>query len=149
MSTPTLPSSPPLPPLNLTKYPSISESYIKSVDLTYHILSAGNPSNPLILCLHGFPELAYSYRKVLGPIAAAGYYVVAYDQRGYGRTTGWDTRKYSDVDLNTFRATQFVKDAVVLVQTLGYSEVACVIGNDVGAAFAPLCALIRPDLFKS
>ena len=103
----------------------------------------------LHLCLHGFPDLAYSYRKVLGPLAAAGYHVVAYDQRGYGRTTGWDNRAYDSIDLNTFRATQFVKDAVVLVQTLGYSEVACVIGNDVGAAFAPLCALIRPDIFKS
>jgi pimeloyl-ACP methyl ester carboxylesterase len=77
------------------------------------------------------------------------YYVVAYDQRGYGRTTGWDNRSYHELDLNTFRTSQFIKDAVILVQTLGYKEVACVIGNDVGAAFAPLCAMIRPDIFRS
>ena len=45
---------------------------------------------PCLLLLHGFPELAYSWRKVMLPLAAAGYHVVAPDQRGYGRTTGWD-----------------------------------------------------------
>ena len=44
----------------------------------------------LVLLLHGFPELAYSWRKVMPALAAAGYHVIAPDQRGYGRTTGWD-----------------------------------------------------------
>ena len=44
----------------------------------------------LLLLLHGFPELAYSWRKVMLPLAAAGYHVIAPDQRGYGRTLGWD-----------------------------------------------------------
>ena len=139
----------PLPPLDLHNYPDVRQSYISSSDLTYHVLSAGNPKDPLILCLHGFPELAYSYRKILGPLAAAGYHVVAYDQRGYGRTTGWDTRDYHVVDLNTFKFTNIVRDAVVLVKTLGYDEVACIIGNDFGGFIAPWCALIRPDIFKS
>ena len=43
-----------------------------------------------MLLLHGFPELAYSWRKVMPALAAAGYHVIAPDQRGYGRTTGWD-----------------------------------------------------------
>lgn len=61
-----------------------------------HILEAGfeDPDRPCVLLLHGFPELAYSWRKVMLPLAAAGYYVVAPDQRGYGRTTGWDFRLY-------------------------------------------------------
>lgn len=138
-----------LPPLALSQYPEVRESYISTYNLTYHVLSAGNPKHPLILCLHGFPELAYSYRKVLGPIAAAGYHVVAYDQRGYGRTTGWDTRSFEDVNLDTFKFSNIVLDAVVLVRTLGYHEVACVIGNDFGGLIASLCALIRPDIFKS
>jgi hypothetical protein len=60
--------------------------------LTVHFLEAGYemPGRPLILLLHGFPELAYSWRKVMLPLAAQGYHVVAPDQRGYGRTTGWD-----------------------------------------------------------
>ena len=60
--------------------------------LDMHLLEAGEPDQPLLLLLHGFPELAYSWRHVVLPLAAAGYHVVAPDQRGYGRTTGWDGR---------------------------------------------------------
>ena len=60
--------------------------------LDMHVLEAGyeTPGRPLLLLLHGFPELAYSWRKIMLPLAQAGYHVVAPDQRGYGRTTGWD-----------------------------------------------------------
>jgi hypothetical protein len=60
--------------------------------MTVHILEAGyeTPERPMILLLHGFPELAYSWRKVMPSLAAAGYHVIAPDQRGYGRTIGWD-----------------------------------------------------------
>ena len=84
--------------------------------------------------------------KAKGP--ADGYHVVAYDQRGYGRTTGWDTKRYHDVDLNTFRMTEVVKDAVRLVNALGYTECACIVGHDFGAVGASLSAMIRPDVFK-
>jgi pimeloyl-ACP methyl ester carboxylesterase len=133
----------------LEHYPGVRVSKIPSNDLTYHVLSAGNPKDPLIVCLHGFPEVAYSYRKILVPISEAGYHVVAYDQRGYGQTTGWDTSDYDAVNLDSFWFLNIVKDVVVLVKTLGYSEVACVIGNEFGALIASLCAFIRPDIFKS
>jgi pimeloyl-ACP methyl ester carboxylesterase len=71
----------------------IRERYIPGVNgLTVHVLEAGfeTPKRPAVLLLHGFPELAYSWRKIMMPLAAAGYHVIAYDQRGYGRTTGWD-----------------------------------------------------------
>lgn len=136
-----------LPPLPLPA--TIKESYIPSHDLKYHVLSAGNPKHPLILCLHGFPELAFSWRKIMPAIADQGYHVVAYDQRGYGRTTGWDTREFSSVDLNTFAFTRLVRDAIILVHALGYKEVTCVIGHDFGAVAASMCALMRPDFFKS
>ena len=60
--------------------------------LSMHILEAGfeTPGRPLVLLLHGFPELAYSWRKIIVPLAEAGFQIVAPDQRGYGRTTGWD-----------------------------------------------------------
>src|SRR6476660_6967337 len=68
--------------------------------ITMHILEAGfeAPGRPLVLLLHGYPELAYSWRKVLLPLAAAGYHVVAPDQRGYGRTTVWDGSYDADGD---------------------------------------------------
>lgn len=127
----------------------VKEFFLPSHDLNYHVLRAGDPKNPLIICLHGFPEIAFSWRKVMPAIADEGYFVVAYDQRGYGSTTGWDTRDFSSVDLNTFTFTRLVRDVVILVNALGYREVACVIGHDFGAVAASMCALMRPDLFKS
>ena len=58
--------------------------------LTVHVLEAGfeDRDRPCVLLLHGYPELAYSWRKVIPTLAAAGFHVVAPDQRGYGRTTG-------------------------------------------------------------
>src|SRR5258707_11861089 len=60
--------------------------------LTVNILEAGleTPGRPLVLMLHGFPHLAYSWRKVMPALAAAGYYGVAPDCRGLGPTSVWD-----------------------------------------------------------
>ena len=80
-------------------------------------------------------------------IAAEGYYVVACDQPGYGRTGGWDTGDFTSVDLNTFRFTILVRDAVVLINALDYKEVNCVLGHDFGAVVASMCAEVRSDLF--
>ena len=55
------------------------------------MLEAGfeTAGRPCVLLLHGFPELAYSWRQVMPPLAGAGFHVMAPDLRGYGRTTGW------------------------------------------------------------
>lgn len=131
--------------------PTLWESQITSSasDLSYHVIEGGMKGNPLILLLHGFPELAYSWRKVMPSLAEAGFYVVAFDQRGYGRTTGWDTRCFEEVDLHTFAQTRLVRDMIVLVQRLAYHEVHCVIGHDFGCVPAALSALIRPDIFQN
>ena len=130
--------------------PTLSERQITNdaSELSYHIIEAGSAGRPLMLLLHGFPEIAYSWRKVMPGFADAGYYVVAVDQRGYGRTTGWDTSSFEDVDLRTFSVTNLVRDMVVLVHAIGYHEVHCVVGHDFGSVTASLCALARPDLFR-
>ena len=117
--------------------------------LTMQLLEAGPATErrPLLLLLHGFPELAYSWRRVMPALAAAGYYVVAPDQRGYGGTSGWDPAY--DGDLASFRMLNLVRDTLGLVDALGYRQVAAVIGHDAGAGVAAWCSLIRPDLFRS
>ena len=121
--------------------------------LTMHILEAGfersdqNRDRPCVLLLHGFPELAYSWRKVMLPIAQAGFHVIAPDQRGYGRTTGWDADY--DGDVGSFRILNLVRDALGLVSALGYRSVAAVVGHDFGSYIAAWCALVRPDVFRS
>lgn len=128
----------------------IRSRFVKGINgLTMHILEAGfaDRDRPLVLLLHGFPELAYSWRKVMMPLASAGYRVVAPDQRGYGRTTGWDGAY--DGDLESFRLFNIAHDTIALVSALGYRSVAAAVGHDFGSPVAAWCALIRPDVFRS
>jgi pimeloyl-ACP methyl ester carboxylesterase len=142
MSSNSLPSIP-LPP-------SIRSRTIEDINgLSMHVLEAGFETRrrPCLLLLHGFPELAFSWRKVMPALAAAGYHVVAPDQRGYGRTTGWSADY--DGDLAPFRFTNLVRDAIGLVSAFGYSSVDAVIGHDFGSPVAAWCALLRPDVFRA
>jgi pimeloyl-ACP methyl ester carboxylesterase len=140
-----------LPPYGNGTIPSgIRSRTVNNINgLTVHILEAGFevPDRPALLLLHGFPELAYSWRKVMLPLASAGYHVIAPDQRGFGRTTGWDDSY--DVDLNCFGHLNKVRDALGLISALGYRSVAAVIGHDAGSAVAAWCSLVRPDVFRS
>ena len=140
-----------LAPLDQTVLPKgVRARFVPDINgLTMHVLEAGfeQPGRPCVLLLHGFPELAYSWRKVMLPLAEAGYHVIAPDQRGYGRTTGCDTSY--DADLAQSRPLNLVRDALGLVSALGYREVAAVIGHDFGSPVAAWCALLRPDVFRS
>src|SRR5512144_560573 len=134
-----------LPPLDSAILPpGIRARFVENVNgLRMHVLEAGfeTAGRPAVLLLHGFPELAYSWRKVMLPLAAAGFHVVAPDQRGYGRTTGWDGRY--DGDLASFRLLNLVRDVLGLVAALGCRSVAAVVGHDFGSRVAAWCALVR------
>ncbi|QWG23033.1 alpha/beta hydrolase [Bradyrhizobium sediminis] len=129
---------------------SIRSRYVDNINgLRMHVLEAGfeTRGRPCVLLLHGFPELAFSWRKVMPVLAAAGYHVIAPDQRGYGRTTGWDPDY--DGDLASFRLLNLVRDALGLVSAFGYRSVDAVVGHDFGSSVAAWCALVRPDVFRS
>jgi pimeloyl-ACP methyl ester carboxylesterase len=117
--------------------------------ITMHVLEAGFEAayRPCVLLLHGFPELAYSWRKVMLPLAEAGFHVVAPDLRGYGRTDG--TAVAFDDDLWTFGMLNHVRDALGLACALGHRSVAAVVGHDYGSPVAAWCALVRPDVFRA
>jgi pimeloyl-ACP methyl ester carboxylesterase len=130
--------------------PGIRSRFVRDVNgLQMHVLECGfeAANRPGVLLLHGFPELAYSWRKVMRPIAAAGYHVIAPDVRGYGRTSGTEVR-YDD-DLAPFRTLNQVRDMLGLVSAFGYRSVAAVIGHDQGSPLAAWCALVRPDVFRA
>jgi pimeloyl-ACP methyl ester carboxylesterase len=133
---------------NSTLPASIRSRLVNNINgLSMHILEAGTKGRPCILLLHGFPELGYCWRKIMLPLADAGYYVVAPDQRGYGRTTGWDDDYDGDID--SFRRFNLVRDTLGLVSALGYRSIAAVVGHDHGSPNAAYCALLRPDVFCS
>ena len=134
LETPTLPKG-------------IRSRFVDGVNgMRSHVLEAGDPAKPCILLLHGFPELAYSWRKVMVPLAEAGYFVIAPDQRGYGRTTGW-TDGY-DIDLREFRLFNLVRDQMALLSAYGRTCVDAVFGHDYGSPVAAHCAMMRPDVFR-
>jgi pimeloyl-ACP methyl ester carboxylesterase len=130
--------------------PDIRSRFVEDINgLRMHVLEAGYETlgRPCILLLHGFPELAFSWRKVMPALANAGYHVIAPDQRGYGRTIGWDGAY--DGDLSSFRLLNLVRDALGLVSAFGYRSIDAVVGHDFGSSVAAWCALVRPDVFRS
>ena len=138
-------------PLSAAVLPSgVRSRFVPNVNgITFHVLEAGfeTPGRPLVLLLHGFPELAYSWRKVMQPLAQAGYHVIAPDVRGYGRSGGTEI-KYGD-DMRPFGTLNKINDMLALVAALGYKTVAGVFGHDQGSPLAGWCALTRPDVFRS
>ncbi len=129
--------------------PGVRSRFVANVNgLRMHLLEAGSRAEARagVLLLHGFPELAYSWRRLLPALAEAGYHVMAPDLRGYGRTDGADVG-YDD-DLRPFRMLNEIRDMLSLVSAFGYREVHLA-GHDFGSLVASWCAVVRPDVFRS
>jgi pimeloyl-ACP methyl ester carboxylesterase len=114
-----------------------------------HILESGfqDRNRPCVVLLHGFPELAFTWRNQLLPLARAGFHVIAPDLRGYGRSVKIPVT-YDD-DFSQYSRKNLVSDVVGLVRALSYVKVAGVVGHDWGSPVAAWCALTRPDVFQS
>jgi pimeloyl-ACP methyl ester carboxylesterase len=112
---------------------------VKTDGLNQRVLEAGD--GPMVLLIHGFPELGVSWRAQVEALADAGYRAVAPDMRGYGGTDRPD-------GVEAYGMLNLVGDMVDLVRALG--EDSCVVvGHDWGAPIAWHCALLRPDLFRA
>uniref|UniRef100_A0A5B6ZS92 soluble epoxide hydrolase n=1 Tax=Davidia involucrata TaxID=16924 RepID=A0A5B6ZS92_DAVIN len=110
--------------------------------ITMHIAEKGQ--GPLVLFLHGFPELWYSWRHQIVFMAAHGYRAVAPDLRGYGDTTGAPT---SAAHYTTF---QVVGDVVALLDAIApEQDKVFVVGHDWGAFIGWHLCLYRPDRVKA
>jgi pimeloyl-ACP methyl ester carboxylesterase len=94
----------------------------------------------LVLLLHGYPFLWYLWRHQIKALAAAGYRVVAPDQRGYGQTDCPD-------GVDSYDMTHLVGDVVGLMNALEIDS-AVLIGQDWGSPVVYNTALMRPDLVR-
>ncbi|MDX3074313.1 alpha/beta fold hydrolase [Streptomyces sp. NPDC088354] len=104
-----------------------------------HIAEEGE--GPLVVLLHGFPECWYSWRHQFGPLAAAGYRVVAPDQRGIGRSDRPEA-------VDAYTVLDLVGDVIGLIHALG-EDTAVVVGHDWGAPVAWHTAMLRPDVVRA
>ncbi len=101
------------------------------------VTEAGDRGAPVVVLAHGFPELAYSWRHQIPALAAAGYHVLAPDQRGYGGSS----RPPAIADYDIVHLTG---DLAGLLDDVG-AEQAVVVGHDWGSVVATGFPLFHPD----
>jgi pimeloyl-ACP methyl ester carboxylesterase len=107
------------------------------IELAVHEQGEG----PVVILLHGFPELAYSWRNQIGPIADAGFRVIAPDQRGYGASD-------APRDSQTYSVKNLVADAVGLLDALDVEQ-AIFIGHDWGSMPAWYAGVYAPERVRA
>jgi len=103
------------------------------IDLNVAVAGEG----PLIVCVHGFPELWYSWRHQIEYFATRGYSVAALDVRGYGRSS-----KPSEIAAYTLR--NIASDVAAVIDQLGNGR-AVLFGHDLGAPIVWHTSLLYPD----
>jgi epoxide hydrolase A/B len=114
----------------------VTERVIDTNGVQLRTLEAGRPGDPLVVLAHGFPELGYSWRHQLPALAAAGFHVLAPDQRGYGRSSRPSAvEAYSIVELTA--------DLVGLLDGAG-ADRAVFVGHDWGSIVAWALPLLHP-----
>ena len=117
----------------------LKDGFANTNGIKMHYVEQG--SGPLVVLCHGWPESWYSWRHQIPALAAAGFRVVAPDQRGYGQTD-------APAPIESYNILNLVGDIVGLVNSLGV-ESAVIVGHDWGAPVAWNSALLRPDIFRA
>lgn len=113
------------------------ERFFEVDGLRFHVVEAGPEDGPLVVLLHGFPELWYGWRKQIGPLAEAGFRVLVPDQRGYNLSD--KPQRVREYGLDRLAA-----DVAGLIRAAG-RERAFVAGHDWGAAVAWWLAMRSPE----
>lgn len=106
-------------------------------DVELYVTEAGPQDGPVVVLAHGFPELGYSWRHQIAPLADAGYHVIAPDQRGYGQSSA--PGAIADYDI-----LHLTGDLLALVDRAG-AERAVFVGHDWGAFIVWALAQLAPE----
>ena len=115
-----------------------------------HYVEAGDPDDPLVLLLHGFPEFWYAWRHQLPALAEAGYHVIAPDLRGYNTSE-------KPPGVGAYRLTRLVDDVISLIEEFteraGYegsdeAQLPLLVGHDWGGAIAWEVAIRHPEAIE-
>ena len=125
-----------------------SKNVLLKNGLNVHYLETGYEENklkPCIIMLHGFPELSYSFRKIMLYIGKHGFHIIAPDQRGYGSTIGWSKDL---LNLNKFNMLTLANDIYQLKKSLSIEKSPIILGHDFGSTVASFCSLLYPNNFS-
>ena len=127
--------------LNVKKIttPTATFEMIPTNGVHLHTLCAGDPKNPLVVLLHGFPEFWKGWECQVDDLVKAGYYVVVPDQRGYNLSS-------KPLNMGDYRITNMVNDVIGLLDHLKRDK-AYLAGHDWGAFVAWHCAILKPERF--
>ena len=116
-----------------------AESTYREVDgVELHVVAAGDPADPLVVLLHGFPDFWYGWRHQIPALVEAGYRVLVPDQRGYNLSD-------KPEGLDSYRMGRLSADIADLIASTG-RESAHVVGHDFGGFVAWNVALRNPSL---
>ena len=115
-------------------------------DVTLRVHELGDPRNPTVILSHGFPELAHSWRHQMPALAAAGYHVLAPDQRGFGHSS-------APIAIDAYGINQLSGDLIALLDKAGPNgtrkDQAVFVGHDWGSLVVWETARLHPDRVKS
>jgi len=119
-----------------TSFPELTVIAVNGVELEVFEAGAHNAGRPIVLC-HGFPDLAYTWRHQVPALVAAGYHVIAPNQRGYGNSARPE-------DVEAYDIEHLTGDLVALLDHYGYAD-ATFIGHDWGAFVVWSLTVLHPD----
>ena len=105
------------------------------------VVDEGPRDGPLVVLIHGFPELGYSWRHQIPALTGAGYRVLVPDVRGFGRSD-------APPEIADYAITEHVADVVALIDHAG-ADAAVVVGHDWGADIAWKTAWLRPERVRA
>jgi pimeloyl-ACP methyl ester carboxylesterase len=101
------------------------------------VIDAGEPGNPVVVLVHGFPESPHSWRHQIQPLVDAGYRVLVPDQRGYAHST-------APSDVEAYRVDHLAADLLGLLDDVGAKD-AVFVGHDWGSMVVWDLSRLHPD----
>ena len=117
----------------------VKHDFADSNGVKIHFAALGNPTAPLIVMIHGFPDFWYTWREQMDALSK-DYYTVAIDQRGYNLS---DKPK----GVENYDMTLLVGDVAAVIKHLK-REKAIIVGHDWGGAVAWTFAMMKPDMIE-
>ena len=117
--------------------PGAVNTTVDAGDVTLSVYTAGPADGPAVVFSHGFPELAYSWRHQIAPLAAAGYHVIVPDQRGYGGSS-------RPADVAAYDIFHLTGDLAFVLDAFGHDR-GVFVGHDWGGIVVWQMPLLQPE----